>query len=130
MNSQKLTQEVLYFYTSLFNKAAPLAVINEYVNAHQFCCFDTPHKINLDTIISCKLDCEAIELVTRHKKTILTKKMQLVIYLAEVNAESRPNFFNNKDSLVKGYASLIYHTIRTILLAFKGLFLLKRYRLV
>jgi nucleoside-diphosphate-sugar epimerase len=124
--------EARYFYQTLFGKLPNRLLIDRYIAAHQFCCFvqDPKQEINLLEICKNKLDAESIEYATRSRKTLLTKKLTLLSYLAEIEATNYSTFVNTKQNFIGGFILLGLAVLRAPWKLIKGKYLVWRYNLV
>lgn len=125
-----LLEEAEYFYKKIFSAPIPLHIEEKYIAANLA---KLPqHDERIRTLILKKADIEAVELAWRFKapRNILTKKIHILIYLAETNPANFPLFFNTKKRRLVSFILLSGHFIRSAGKLLKGKFLLGRYRLV
>jgi hypothetical protein len=128
--SSHLSEEAGYFYKKIFSAPAPRQTIEKYiaVNLNKI-----PHAHRgIRELVLKKADIEAIEMAWRFKspRNVLTKKIHILLYLAETTPENFPVFINTKNKRFFSFIVLAYHLIRSIGKFLKGIFLLKRHRLV
>ncbi len=102
-------------------------LMERYVEAHKFNDNEQSSNRSIEYMINRQLDIEAVELVLRSKKTILTKKLLMLIGLAETD----PAFFglmvNQKNCFLFSWVSLFYFFIRSCYKKFKGRIILWKY---
>ena len=106
-----LNEEVIYLYKNIFKKHPCQTIIKEYVRANRKLL--PPAETNsLKHIIAQKADFEAIELAWRFKNANnpLTKKIHILMYIAETSPENYEIFLNtkNKQIISLGYLSLYF----------------------
>ena len=101
--NELLINEVNYIYKSLFRKdptkTLPKIVIVQYILANQklLSKSKTKKSIDINLIMSKKLDIEAIEMVTRGSaNSDLSKKFHILFFLLEVRADYYECFTNEK----------------------------------
>ena len=92
--NELLINEVNYIYKSLFGKnpikKLPKIVIDQYILANQklLSKSKTNKSVDINIIMSKKLDIEAIEMVTRGSaNSDLSKKFHILLFLLEVRAD-------------------------------------------
>lgn len=125
-----LSEEAEYFYKKVFSAPAPRQIVEKYIAAN-LKKIPEPHRGIRDLILR-KADIEAIEMAWRFKspRNVLTKKIHVLIYLAETTPENFPVFINSKNKRFFSFIVLACQFVRSIGKFIKGKFLLKRYRLV
>ncbi|MCI0470312.1 MAG: hypothetical protein L0Y73_01485 [Candidatus Aminicenantes bacterium] len=125
-----LLEEAEYFYREIFSAPVPAHIEEKYIAANLA---KLPHHDErIRTLVLKKADIEAVELAWRFKepRNMLTKKIHILVYLAETDPANFPRFFNTKKRRFVSFILLSWHFIRTAGKLMKGKFLLGRYRLV
>jgi hypothetical protein len=130
MKIDALSEEARYFYKKIFSAPIPLPIEEKYIAANLAKLPQSDERIR--KLVLKKADIEAVELAWRFKtpRNILTKKIHILIYLAETYPANFPLFFNTKKSRFVSFILLSWHFIRSAVKLLKGRFLLGRYRLV
>ena len=125
-----LSEEAEYFHKRVFSSPASRRIVEKYVSAN-LKKIPGQHRGIRDLILR-KADIEAVEMASRFKspRNVLTKKIHILIYLAETTPENFPVFINTKNKRFFSFIALACHLVRSIGKFIKGIFLLKRYRLV
>ena len=123
---RQLREEARHLHAALFREEVPPEVEEGYVQAHRFFCRKEPDGIDLATIVARRLDVEAIELVLRRKRPELTRKLRLLLYLAEARPSHYRRLVNEADRPVRAWLSLGGAVLRTGFKYFKGRLLLRR----
>src|ERR1035441_10472022 len=93
-----LESEARHFHALFFHGPLPGPVVERYVAANHLC-FPVPDpkaRRMVETIVTRRLDAEAIELALRLRKgsRVLTRKIQVLFYLVEVRSEYYAYFIN------------------------------------
>jgi hypothetical protein len=127
---RELREEARRFHAALFGEEVPAELEEAYVRAHRYYCREQTDEVDIATIVARKLDVEALELVLRRKRPTLTRKLRLLLYLAEVRPSCYRRFVNEDDRPLRAWLSLGGAVLRTGFKYFKGRFLLRRHRLV
>ena len=85
-----LSAEAEYFYKKIFSAPAPLQLVEKYIAAN-LKKIPEPHR-GIRELILKKADIEAVEMAWRFKspRNVLTKKIHILIYLAETTRVSLP----------------------------------------
>jgi NADH dehydrogenase len=124
--SNQLQDEARYLFSFLFKSEAPKTLLQCYQDAHDAFPESTNNlALNMHYIVEHKIDVEALECVLRGKSQILTKKLLLVIYLAEMEAGLSSNYENSqKNKIIQAYFILAFQVIRSIYKKCKGRFVL------
>ncbi len=125
-----LIREAEYFYMKMFSAVPPLSILEKYRKANLALLEEQNEKIKL--LVLKKADIEAIEFAWRLKSptNFLTKKIHILLYLAETTPENFDRFYNLKTRKTKTWFMLFFHSLRTVYKLLKGKILLKRYKLV
>jgi len=119
------------FYRFFFLDPAPPEVVDRYVSANFHCFGDSVADPAADAVVRHRLDPEAVELVMRsHGSSLLTRKIQILFYLAEVRADHYPHFAASGESLSGAILCMSVSVFRSGWKFVKGQYLVRRYRLV
>jgi NADH dehydrogenase len=122
----QIQDEARYLFSFLFKSEAPKTLLQCYQDAH----ITFPESkynlvVNMQYIVKHKIDVEALECVLRKKSQILTQKLLLVIYLAEMEFTLSSNFENSqKNKIMLAYFILAVQVIRSVYKKCKGRFVL------
>ncbi|MBX9742863.1 MAG: NAD-dependent epimerase/dehydratase family protein [Chthoniobacterales bacterium] len=119
--------EAKILFKTLFSVSPSTKLIKRYLDAHQMNKSMEICDPSIKYILSHQLDIEAVELAIRPKKTILTKKLLMLTFLAEIDPITSQAMVNEKDCRFFAFASLFYFFIRSIYKKVKGHFLLWRH---
>jgi len=124
-----LEKEVVYFYKIIFGEFPPQVIIMEYIKANNLL-LSKEEGLKLKEIILKKVDVEAIEIASRikFKNNLLTKKIHILMYLAETIPQNFETFISVKNRRIFALINLAYNFVRTIYKYIKGIILLKRYK--
>ncbi len=132
-DAEALAREARSLHQALFGCAAPEAVVERYVRAHEVCpaARTAEARRALDLILSRHLDAEAIEYALRLRKTrpFLTQKFQILFYLVEVRSAYYPRFVNERQAPARAAWVMLCSVLRSLVLLLKGQYLVRRYRL-
>jgi hypothetical protein len=129
-----LENEAAYFFRGLFGGEAPQVIRTRYRNGHEYM-FNASPEQELQTVrllVEHRLDAEAVEVFLRRKDRphILTLKMQLLVYLAELSPDGYRMFVNEADARGRAALTIIGALARWPYKLFKGACLTWRYQLV
>lgn len=126
-----LAAEAESFYRTLFGAPAPPAVTERYIAANVHC-FGTDFADPVTSVVVRRgLDPEAVEFALRLRgSTPLTRKLQILFYLAEVRSENYDYFVSRGESLPAAVLALFGSILRSVWKFLKGQYLVRRYRLV
>jgi len=129
-----LEQETAHFFRVLFCGEAPQIVKARYRDAHRYMFNESPQQ-ELQTVgrvVENRLDAEAVEVFLRRKGRphILTMKMQLLIYLAELYPSYYHLFMNETSSRWLAALTIMGSLVRWPYSFIKGAYLTWRYQLV
>ncbi len=127
---RELREEARHFHAALFQEAVPPELEAAYVEAHRYYCREQPDGIAIATIVSRKLDVEAIELALRSTRPALTRKLRVLVYLAEATPSHYRRLVNEADRPVRAWLSLGGAVLRTGFKYVKGRLLVRRHSLV
>lgn len=101
-----LEQEALYLYRVFFGATIDQTTLDRYIQAHRHFCLthDATASRLMTTLLRNDLDAEAVEYVLRLKSrdNILTRKVEIIHYLAECRQSRSSDFFpvDDKDRFV------------------------------
>ncbi len=123
-----LEKEVIYLYKKIFGEFPSQIIIKEYIKANNLL-LSEQERLKLKEIILKKADIEAIEIASRikFKNNLLTKKIHILMYLAETIPQNFETFISVKNRRIFSFIDLTYNFVRTIYKFLKGMILLKRY---
>lgn len=129
----ELHREAHYLYRCFFNGSPDVVLKDRYARAHERYCIkenNMERRIMYD-LQSLHLDAEAVEYVLRLKNrgNILTRKVEILHFLAECEPSRSGDFFNSQDVGPRVWLylfGLLGHTVRCFV---KGHILVKRYDL-
>jgi hypothetical protein len=128
-----LSEEARYFHLALFQSEPEPEVVERYVSANQFCfpAIDPKAYQTVATILSHHLDLEAVEVALRlrGRGTILTKKIQILLYLLEVRSRYYDCFINQRPQFRRASIAVLLSLSTTAWKLVKGSFLIWRYGL-
>jgi hypothetical protein len=129
-----LENEARHFHALFFRRPLPGPVVERYVAANQLCfpALDPKAREMVETIVTRRLDAEAIELALRLRKgsPVLTRKIQILFYLVEVRSEYYAYFINQVPGWWSAVLGLVGAVVRTGWKGAKGLYLVWRYDFV
>ena len=129
-----LENEAVHFFHELFGGEVPQLIKARYRNAHEYMFNESPGQElqTVQLVVKYRLDAEAVEAFLRRKDRphILTMKMQLLIYLAELYPRCYRLFVNESDAQGRAALTIIGALARWPYLLLKGAYLTWRYQLV
>ena len=127
-----LAAEARFLHTALFAQAVDPAVVERYVEAHRLLFAGDPPSPLVATIVERRLDAEAIEYALRRRNVgrELTRKLQILCYLAEARAAYQHEFFNRKERRARAVLALVGAALRSAWKLVKGEALVRRHGLV
>jgi hypothetical protein len=124
-------QEVQRIYSAIFDQPAPALV------AERFAAASKPLEASVSpaqlqtyrAIIDSAVDLEALELAARWTKRLplLTRKFQLMAFLAETLPGNQSLFISHRDNFPGAFIRIAVMSLRTGWLMAKGLLLVSRY---
>jgi len=125
-----LADEVFYFYEELFSVPAPKVIVDRYIEANLKLLPE--RSIEVRKLVLKRVDIEAVEMAWRREnpKNILTRKLHILVYLAESIPENFPLFFNQEKRWLYAVLLLARRTFCSVGKLLKGKFLMMRYHLV
>jgi hypothetical protein len=132
-NPDTLIEEAKYLYSKLFPGTASSLLIERYVLAHQ----KLPLTSGLEgrelmtVIVAKRLNVESLEFVLRLRSSdnVLTRKVQVLYYLAESERIHWEHFFSKQESSVYGYTLIFWSLLRAVKLWVQGQIQLAVYNL-
>jgi hypothetical protein len=127
-----LAAEARYLHAALFAQEVDPAIVGRYVDAHRRLFAGEPPSPLVETIIERRLDAEAIEYALRRRKAgrELTRKFQILCYLAEARAAYQHEFFNRKERRGGAILALVAAAMRSAWKLVKGEALARRHGLL
>ncbi|HYA43383.1 MAG TPA: hypothetical protein VEF34_18930 [Syntrophobacteraceae bacterium] len=132
-NEKMLEREAVYFHAAFFREKLHPDVVERYIAANRTCipAVDSQTLSSIETILSCRLDVEAVEYAFRLKDrhNVLTKKIQVLFYMVEVRSAYFGHFFNCRPKRLGAAADIFYAIALTVYKAIKGKYLIRRYGL-
>jgi hypothetical protein len=127
---RQLREEARHLHAALFGSSPPPDLVDDYVRVHQFYCDPGSDRINLQLMVARRLDVEALELVLRRRNPALTRKLRIVLYLAEARPFYYSRLVNHSDRRVRAWLALAGAAARTLAKRVKGRLLLRRHAVV
>lgn len=127
----ELFREAEVFHQVIFGRPVPADIRYAFVSANQILLTNasklTPVKIDL--ILERSLDVEAIEFALRRRnpQNLLTRKLQILCYLAESRRAYFDTFVNEEHQPVRAFMKLSFATLRSAYKLLKGHFLIRIY---
>lgn len=130
---EQLEQEATYLHAAFFDDAGDNDTINRYVAVHEhFQMQDLPQDRRLlDILQANNLDVEAVEYVLRlrNRNNALTRKVEILHYLAECQPQRSGDFINDKDERIIGWTRLFCAAGRMFFCLIYGSYLARKYDL-
>jgi SAM-dependent methyltransferase len=135
-SAQPLAEEARHFHACLFHRKPDTLTVERYESAHHnlFPC-DSPSP-EITRIVELRLDAESIEFALRRHSPQrelscqLTRKLQVISYLAESRAPYLNQFVNLETSRPRAWATLIAATLAAVWKRCKGEYLIRRHGLL
>src|SRR5262245_58235948 len=126
-----LAAEARCLHAALFSRPADPAIIERYVDAHRLLFAAEPASPVVAAIVARRLDAEAIEYALRRRRAgrELTRKLQILSYLAEVRAAYEPEFLNRRARRGAALLALGAAALRSAWKLVKGEVLVRRHGL-
>jgi hypothetical protein len=123
--------EAQRIYRALFDRPVPALVADRFAAASERLeAHASPAELRAyrQAVVD-PVDLEALELAARwtRRLPLLTRKFQLMAFLAETLPENQSLFINRRDNLPLAFAQISALTLRTAWLMAKGLLLVRRY---
>jgi hypothetical protein len=130
--TEDLAAEARCLHAALFSQAVDPAIVERYVDAHRLLFAGEPASPLVSRIVERRLDAEAIEYALRRRKAgrELTRKLQILCYLAEARAAYQPEFFNRNERHRRAILALIAAALRSVWKLAKGEALVRRHGLL
>lgn len=132
--TRSLTQQVEHLFRSIFGEEVPQSIKARYHDAHRhmFTRRCQTEARTVEVVTRERLDAVAVESFLRRKGTphLLTMKMELLIYLAELSPAYCDLFVNQTDSRSRAIAAIITSSLKWPYCFIKGAYLAWRYGLV
>ncbi len=127
-----LAAEVRHFHDSLFHRQPDEVTIARYEAAHRELFAESNSSPEIVRIVNRKLDAEAVEFALRRhgRGRDLTRKLQIVCYLAEPRRMYLPQFVNLKESRLRAWAALAAATLGALWKLGKGEYAIRRHGLL
>jgi hypothetical protein len=131
-DASALAAEVRHFHNCLFRQQPDEVTITRYEAAHRELFPENSSSPEIATIVSRKLDAEAIEFALRRhgRGHELTSKLQIVCYLAEPRRTHLRQFVNLKESRPHAWAALAAATLGAVWKLGKGEYAIRRHGLL
>jgi hypothetical protein len=125
-------QEAQRIYSVIFRQPVPSLVAERFAAASERleASVSAAELAAYRTAVDAPIDLEALELAARWTKRLplLTRKFQLMAFLAETLPGNQSLFINHRDNLPLAFARIAVLSLRTGWLMVKGLLLVGRYR--
>jgi hypothetical protein len=127
-----LEEEARFLFVSLFPKPVDSAIVEQYVAAHRRLFADRLTSPLVTRIVGQRLDAEAIEYALRRRKIgqDLTRKLQILMYLAEVRPAYYHDFVNTNTRRGGAIVSLAMSALMSGWKLVKGELLIRRHGLL
>jgi hypothetical protein len=133
MNADSLLErEAEYLHRSLFSpRTMPPEVKTRYAAFNRKCLPNGGVSPLAQAVVENALDAEAVEYALRvfRGPTVLTRKMQALLFLLEVRSEYYAEFVNERTSRAAARAALGGHGIRAVAVLLRGWLTARRYGL-
>lgn len=126
-----LADEARHLHACLFGRPIDPLTIARYEAAHRQIGLDHENSTAVATVVARRLDAEAAEFALRRRGTgrVLTRKMQMLCYFAEVRSEYLGDFVNLRPSRARALAALAAATAAGAWKLIKGMYLVRRHGL-
>lgn len=130
--NDSLEEEARFLLGSLFPHRVDRVIVDRYVDAHRQLFAGQSSSPLITRIVSHRLDAEAIEYALRRREAgrELTRKLQILSYLAEVRAAYQDEFVNLKTRRARAIAALAAAALRSGWKRLKGEVLVRRHGLL
>jgi hypothetical protein len=127
-----LAAEARYLHAALFARAPDAVVLERYVQAHRVRFAESAASTLVSRIVERRLDAEAIEYALRHRGggRDLTRKLQILCYLAEPLTAYQDEFVNRKNRRIAAILTLAGSALRSGWKRVKGELLVRRHGLL
>src|SRR3954463_5199398 len=126
MNDDRLNleREATYFHALFFRGPIPETVLQRYVAANALCfpTLEARDSRMLETVVTHRLDAEAVELAMRLRRgsDVLTRKIQVLFFLVEVRSAYYGYFVNQRPGLWRAVMRLLASAVHTVWKGCKG----------
>jgi hypothetical protein len=129
-----LLREAATLHQTIFGRPITKDLQDAFVLANQTL-MPTAHvdfEVDVDLLIRKSLDLEAIEFALRRKSphNSLSKKMQILCYLAECRGAYFSDFVNEEKQPVRAFMLMAFHTFRSVYKLAKGSCLIRLYHVI
>jgi len=126
-----LAAEARYLYAALFPRQPDPLVVERYCEAHRLLFPDRPASPLVARIVERRLDAEAIEYALRRQPEgrELTRKLQILSYLAETRPAGQDEFVNRRDRRGVAMLAVAGAALRSAWKRLKGELLVRRHGL-
>jgi hypothetical protein len=131
MSGAHLADEARYLHAALFGQRLDDASVARYAAAHAALFPEAAQTELMRRVMARSLDAEAVEAALRRKygSNILTRKLQVICYLAEVQPAYGRAFVNLRASKVRAWFGVIGAAMNGAWKLAKGAYLVKRHGL-
>ena len=131
MSTPHLAEEARYLHRALFAQPIGEETVARYIDAHAQLFPETAPSPLLQTVVTRRLDAEAVELALRRRTPAnpLTRKFQILCYLTETLPAYRANFHNDRSPLGHAILPLVSALVHSAWKSAKGAWLVKRHGL-
>jgi len=128
----ELAAEARYLHDALFARPPDALTIERYRAAHHRLFAEQPTSPLVSRIVEQRLDAEAIEYALRARRhgRDLTRKLQILCYLAEARAAYQDEFINRIDRRRGAILRLAGAALRSLWMRLKGELLVRRHGLL
>jgi hypothetical protein len=125
-------EEARYLHAALFSVVADDTIVERYHEVHRRLFPEQPTSPLVVRIIANRLDAEAIEFALRRRNAgrELTRKLQIISYLAEARRAYVDEFVNLTNNRLVAIVRLGAAAVRSIWKLLKGAVLVRRYGLL
>jgi len=127
-----LAEEARYLHAALFRQPPAAAVVERYLQAHRLLFAGGATSPLVSRIVDERLDAEAIEYALRQRGSghELTRKLQILCYLAEPLSSYHDEFMNRKNRRSAAIVGLARSALRSAWKRVKGELLVRRHGLL
>jgi hypothetical protein len=127
-----LAAEARYLHAALFARRADALTVERYCQAHRLLFAADPASPLLSRIVEQRLDAEAVEYALRRRRRgrELTRKLQILSYLAEARSAYQDEFVNRTDRRGGAIPTLAGAALRSLWKRLKGELLVRRHGLL
>ena len=133
-SEMRLAEEAEYLFHAFFRGPIPRDIAARYASANEQCFPECAagDVAFITRMRDHRLDVEAIEWALRRRRRgeLLTKKIQILFYLAEVRSEFYPKFVNRQPGIIRAALMLSGCLMRNAFCYLKGEFLIRRHGLI